>query len=484
MFIRIKNPGGTMNNLILKLSKHSEWNAGLVFTFAAAPEKATISSAAKEFGDIRYDLAANKALISLGKKGKINAETIRRTGGIVAKWLAKNAIEVAGIDTASLGAIGVPFNDAIAALVEGLTMGAFTFGRYKSGEQPNPSAVNLLVYDDQLKGEIESVFNRAVIVGDAVNLSREWAHEPPNVINPVSLAERVQQLAIETGLRCMVFDEKQLADMGAGAIVAVGKGSDTPSRLIVLEYAGKSKGNPVALVGKALTMDTGGYSVKTTDGMVGMKYDKCGGMTVIATMVAAARLGLKTPLVGVIAAAENMISGASYRPNDIIHTMSGKTVEIISTDAEGRMVLCDALTFTQKNFKPRAIVDLATLTGAVLVALGTVRAGLLSNNDSLAQALAASGERTFERLWRLPMDEEYFDLIKGDDSDMKNSSGTRAAGTIVGGIFLKQFVSDEVPWAHLDIAGMASPDKDGPYTPKGASGFGVRLLIDYLSGLE
>jgi leucyl aminopeptidase len=214
-----------------------------------------------------------------------------------------------------------------------------------------------------------------------------------------------------------------------------------------------------------------------------MKYDKCGGMTVIATLMAAAQLGLKTPLVGVIAAAENMISGVAYRPNDIIRTMSGKTVEIISTDAEGRMVLCDALTFAQKNFEPRAMVDLATLTGAVLVALGSVRAGLLSNDDALAASLAASGEKTFERLWRLPMDEEYFDLIKGDDSDIKNSGG-RFAGTITGGMFLKQFVADEIPWAHLDIAGVASPDKDGPYTPKGASGFGVRLLLDYLSGLE
>jgi leucyl aminopeptidase len=472
-----------MNNLKLTLGKRSEWGTGLLFIFAAAPEELTISSAARDVGDIRYDLGANKALVSLGKKEKISAEIIRRAGGAVAKWAAKNDVHDAGIDVTSLNTVGVPLKEALAALVEGLVMGSFTFGRYKSGVEPKPSALKLLVNNDQVKGELESAFRRAVIIADAVNLSREWAHEPPNTINPISLAEWVQRLAIDTGLRCMVFDDKQLSDMGAGAIVAVGKGSATPSRLIVLEYAGKSKGKPVALIGKALTMDTGGYSIKVDNGMVGMKYDKCGGMTVIATLMAAAQLGLKTPLVGVIAAAENMISGVAYRPNDIIRTMSGKTVEIISTDAEGRMVLCDALTFAQKNFEPRAMVDLATLTGAVLVALGSVRAGLLSNDDALAASLAASGEKTFERLWRLPMDEEYFDLIKGDDSDIKNSGG-RFAGTITGGMFLKQFVADEIPWAHLDIAGVASPDKDGPYTPKGASGFGVRLLLDYLSGLE
>jgi leucyl aminopeptidase len=374
-------------------------------------------------------------------------------------------------------------NVAVGALVEGLVLGAFSFEKYKGGSDAKPIALTLLIPQDQGERELEAVIERAVIIAESVNLSREWAHEPANVINPVSLAERVQSLAAEVGLRCMVFDDRQLTNMGAGAIVAVGKASDTPSRLIVLEHAGKG-GQPVALVGKAITFDTGGYSIKTTDGMVGMKYDKSGGMTVIATLVAAARLGLATPLVGVVAAAENMISGAGYRPNDIIKTMSGKTVEIISTDAEGRLVLCDALTFTQKNFSPRVMIDIATLTGAVLVALGKVRAGLLCNNDALAGALEAAGERAHERLWRLPMDDEYFELIKGDDSDIKNSSGGRLAGTIVGGIFLKQFVSDDVPWAHLDVAAMAMPEKDGPYTPKGASGFGVRLFLEYLSTFE
>jgi leucyl aminopeptidase len=470
-------------NLSVNLIKSSEWKGGLVFRFAAAPEKVTYDSAGKEAGEIRLNPADKTAIVSLGKLEKVDLEMARRAGGAIAKWVAKNAVSEAGIDLASLTESKLPLNSGTAALVEGLLLGAFTFGRYKSGNDETASVVNLLVSKDQDAGVLEPVVERAAVTAEAVNLSREWAHEPPNVINPVTLAERVQKLAAEVGLRCLVFDDKQLSEMGAGAIVAVGKGSATPSRLIVLEYAGKSKEKPVALVGKAITFDTGGYSIKTGEGMVGMKYDKSGGMTVIATLVAAARLGLKTPLVGVVAAAENMISGGSYRPNDIVKTLNGKTIEIISADAEGRLVLCDALSFAQKNFEPRAMVDLATLTSGVVVALGSVRAGFMANNESLAEALAASGERSFERLWRLPLDDEYFELIKGDDSDMKNS-GARKAHPVIGGIFLKQFVSDDVPWAHIDIAGVADTEKDMPYCPKGATGFGVRLLLDYLNSFE
>ena len=205
--------------------------------------------------------------------------------------------------------------------------------------------------------------------------------------------------------------------MGAGAIVAVGQGSATPARLIVLEYqppAGReaeAETTPIAIVGKAITFDTGGYSIKTTDGMVGMKHDKCGAMAVLGAIVAAARLKIKTPVVAVLAAAENMISEVAYRPNDILKTLSGKTVEIISTDAEGRLVLCDALAYAQRQFKPRAMINLATLTGGVVVALGSTRAGLFSNNDELAKALFDVGERVHERLWRLPLDEDSVDGV-------------------------------------------------------------------------
>jgi leucyl aminopeptidase len=256
--------------------------------------------------------------------------------------------------------------------------------------------------------------------------------------------------------------------------------------LIVLEHPGRpgaKRDRPVVLVGKAITFDTGGYSLKDKNGIVGMKYDKCGGMAVLGVMRAVAALNLKTPVVGIIAAAENMISGKAYRPNDIITTMSGKTVEIISTDAEGRLVLADALTYACKHYKPRVLVDLATLTGGIVVALGNIRAGLMANNDALADALFASGEEVHERLWRMPLDDEYFELIKGDDSDVKNAGG-RWAHPVTAGIFLKQFVDKKVPWAHLDIAGTGDTDKDQPYCPMGATGFGIRLLVDYIRKIK
>lgn len=465
----------------INITKKSAWPGGLEFKLVFAPDKTTVETAGKEAGDIQYNPADKTCTVSLGKQEKVNLEAVRRTGGAIAKWISKNELNEVGIDLSSLPVKSNPAEPATGALVEGLILGGFTFEKYKTSTQKSRCRVHLLASKESkiLKSEVE----RAVITSEAVNLSRDWAHEPPNIINPVSLTERVKKLAVEAGLKFRFLDDKQLEKMGAGAIVAVGKGSATPSRLIVLEYPGKTKAKPVVLVGKSITFDTGGYSIKPGDSMVGMKYDKSGGMTVIATLVAAARLGLKKPLVGIIAAAENMISGSAYRPNDIVKAMNGKTIEIISADAEGRLVLCDALGYAQKQYQPRAIIDLATLTGGVVVALGSIRAGIMANNDALAEALAESGEKTHERLWRLPLDDEYFDLIKGDDSDMKNS-GARKAHPIIGGIFLKQFVSDNIPWAHLDIAGVADTDKDLPYCPKGATGFGVRLLMDYLGTLE
>jgi len=465
----------------INITKKTGWAGGLEFKLAFAPEKITVETPGKEVGDIRYNPTDKTCTVSLGKREKVNLEAVRRAGGAIAKWSSKNDLNEVGIDLSSLPENSALVEPSTGALVEGLILGSYAFEKYKTSPQNSVCRVHLLASKESktLTSEVE----QAVITSEAVNLSREWAHEPPNIINPVSLTERVQKLAVEAGLKFRVLDDKQLEKMGAGAIVAVGKGSATPSRLIVLEYPGKTQAKPVVLVGKSITFDTGGYSIKPGDSMVGMKYDKSGGMTVIATLVAAARLGLKKPLVGIIAAAENMISGGAYRPNDIVKAMNGKTIDVISADAEGRLVLCDALGYAQKQYKPQAIIDLATLTGGVVVALGSIRAGIMANNDSLVEALAASGEKTYERLWRLPLDDEYFDFIKGDDSDLKNI-GVRKATAITGGIFLKQFVSEDIPWAHIDIAGVADTDKDLPYCPKGATGFGVRLLTDYLSTLE
>ena len=468
---------------------------GIRITLATAPDEISPSTPGKDVGEVRFNPADQTATVSIGAKDKATLEAFRRAGGSLAKWISKNKVTEAAIDPASFSDFGLAPDQIAFALAEGLSLGSFRFDKHKSKkDEPTPATIYFL--DESFKSTLE----RAAIICEATNLTRAWAGEPANVINPVSLAEKVQELAKEVGLKCTVLDDKQLAEMGAGAIVAVGQGSANPSRLIVLEYKppaltegaklgavgadeAKNKAQPVALVGKAITFDTGGYSIKNTMGMVGMKYDKCGAMAVLGTMVAAVKLNLQIPLVGLLAASENMISDISYRPNDILKTLSGKTVEIISTDAEGRLVLCDALAYAQQNFNPRAMIDIATLTGGIVTALGSNRAGLFSNNDELASALFSAGDMTHERLWRMPLDEEYFDMIKSADADMKNSAGAPKASPIIGATFLKQFVNDETKWAHIDIAGVSDWDNEMPYCPKGASGFGVRLLVEYLSGL-
>lgn len=458
--------------------------AGLLIHPRFVGEQPQLGDPGKKPGDtvLVQSAGAHTLWVSLGLESKATSETFRKAGGAIGKWLLENPAESADLSVEV--AEKSPADDALQALLEGILLGAYVFDRYK--QNPDPQQTISLLVRGTNPDKLSGLLARVEIIADSVLLAREWGHEPANVINPVSLAERAQELAARYGLKCTVLDEKALESLAAGAILAVGKGSQTPPRLIVLEYPGqadKAGEKPVVLVGKALTFDSGGYSLKDTTNIQGMKYDKCGGVTVLAVMAAAARLKLDHPLVGVIGAAENMVSENAYRPDDIITTLSKKTVEIVSTDAEGRLVLADALTYAQSNYQPKEIIDLATLTGGVVVALGRVRAGIMSNHQGLTQALIDSGEKTWERLWQLPLDDDYLQSTKGDDADLKNSGG-REGHAILGGIFLKQFVDDSIPWAHLDIAGLADVPKDLPYCPKGATGFGVRLLIDHLSRLD
>lgn len=449
--------------------------------FKPAPENPSFGDPGAQPGDT-FLAEPLRVLVSLGKANKLSPEAFRQAGGGLAKWIQENHIDQIHMDVASLNSLGI--SGDLPAVVEGLLLGSFRFDRYKENEKE--SAICKVILHSAQAGALEKIVQRNQKICAAVNLSRDWAHEPANIINPLTLADRASAIAKLFNLGCTVLDEKQLDAMGAGAIVAVGKGSATPSRLIILEYPGNNPpagAKPVVLVGKALTFDTGGYSIKDTANIQTMKYDKCGGLTVIAALRAAADLKLETPVIGIIGAAENMISGEAYRPDDIIRSLSGKTIEIISTDAEGRLVLADSLTYAQQKYQARAIIDLATLTGGVVVALGRNRAGLMSNDDRLAQQLFNAGEQTSEKLWRLPLDDEYFKLIKGDDADIKNSGG-REGHAILGGMFLKQFITEGNAWAHLDIAGMADSPKDLPYCPKGGTGFGVRLLIQFLENLD
>lgn len=432
--------------------------------------------------------APSRLIASLGKTAEIDAERIRRTAGLAAQWLiGQSYSETVALSVESRGDLDAV--EATIAAAEGFILGSYRFDRHKTSDsnrrknEAMPKRIELLT--PRVTASLRSAINRAQQVCAGTTLARDVAHEPPNVINPVTLATRARKVARQAGLTCKVFDHKQLERMGMGGIIAVGRASKTPPRLIEISYRPKSGANkkPIVLIGKAVTFDTGGYTIKPGTGMLGMKYDKCGGAAVLGAMRAVASDKPRVPVVGLIAAAENMISGDAYRPDDIIKMKNGKTVQIVSADAEGRMLLADALAYAHGAHKPRAMIDLATLTGGVVVALGKSAAGIFSNDESLTDALVESGQRVHERLWPLPVWDEYADLIKGDDSDLKNSAG-REAHAICGAIFLKQFVDAKTPWAHLDIAGMSDVDSDQPYCPKGATGFGVRLLADYLMRLK
>jgi leucyl aminopeptidase len=321
----------------------------------------------------------------------------------------------------------------------------------------------------------------ARVTGDAVFAARDLVNRPANMIYPESLADEARKMASEAGVDCTVMTREEAEKRGMGAFAAVAQGSDRPGRIVILEYRGAAKNQkPVALVGKGVTFDSGGLCIKPADGMKNMKTDMSGAAAVIAAVCAAARLELKVNVVAVAPLLENMPSGTAYHPGDVLKTLSGQTVEVINTDAEGRLILADALTLAAER-KPRVIVDLATLTGACVVALGGACAGLFATNEKLRDQLMYAARHAGERLWPLPLIDEYFEDMKSETADFKHTAG-REGGAIIAALFLKQFVGD-VPWAHLDIAGPARNEKDLPDAPKGGTGFGVRVLIEYLKNV-
>ena len=422
------------------------------------------------------------AVVSLGEDEPAKSSDVRDAAGLAIRWCAKHrAAKVAVAADVLRAAAG---DEAIAAWVEGTVLGSYRFVELQSKPPENGGtrvAKMSLATASARTDKMTRMAGRAAKLAEAVNLSRDLGHLPPNVINPVTLAGRVRAIAKKHKLRCRVLDERQMKARKMGAIVAVGSGSASKPRMIVVEYNGRRpKSRPIVLVGKAITLDSGGYSLKPAASIPDMKYDKCGAMAVIGAIVAAARLKIPQRVVGILGAAENMISGEAYRPGDIVRAANGKTIEIMNTDAEGRVVLADCLHYAEKTYAPKAIIDLATLTGACKVALGTACAAVLSENDKMAAELIASGERTHERLWRMPLWKEYLEpLTTNTDADIKNTAGA-PGGCSVAAMFLKEFVGDKTPWAHLDIAGMADTAKEQPICPIGATGFGVRLLLDYI----
>jgi len=419
-------------------------------------------------------------LVGLGKRAELDPERVRRAAGNAVQAL--RAARVANFSSSLT--LSAPLPETLEAAATGTLLADYAFEWYKTKDKEERFAgfegMTLLLPEDSDVGKARGRVEAAEILCQGVRLARDLVSQPGNVVTTGYLANTAREIAGRHGLVCRVYEQDELEKLGLHALVAVGKGSAEPPRLIVLEYQGAgAKGRPVVLVGKGITFDSGGISLKPGAGMEEMKTDMAGSAAVLGTMAAAAGLKLPVNLVGIVPTAENLPDGKAFRPGDVLTSLSGTTIEITNTDAEGRLILCDALHFARR-YKPAALIDLATLTGACVVALGHEASGLMGNDQRLANALKRAGERCGERLWQLPVWDEYGEDMKSDIADLKNS-GRRDGGALKAGWFLKQFVGDS-HWAHLDIAGTAWCDKARPYCPKGATGVGVRLLVEYLAG--
>ncbi len=420
---------------------------------------------------------AGSLLVGLGSRKAFSAKNARKAWSALAKVLVARPVDTVAIGLEDL----LPPDQDIGWLVHGLVAAigdaAYRYDTYKRKEDVKPirlKTVHLCVTAEQASAA-EQACTEATAILAGVNHTRDLGNAPPNVLYPEALAEAARELAQQhKKLKLTVLDEKALEKLGANAILAVGRGSERPPRLIALEYSGGDKdAAPIVLVGKGITFDTGGISLKPGAAMDEMKYDMCGAATVLGVMTAVSQLKLPLNVVGVITSAENMPDGRACRPGDIVKTLSGQTVEILNTDAEGRLVLCDALTWVER-FKPKAVIDIATLTGACIIALGHETSAVLGNDEGVIAALKQAGTTSHDRTWELPLWEEYQEQLKSNFADMANIGG-RSAGTITAACFLARF-AEKYPWAHLDIAGVAW--KSGKQ--KGATGRPVPLLMRYL----
>ena len=415
----------------------------------------------------------------LGAEKSIDADSFRRAMGTISRRKG-----IRSVDTAAVYFDKSHADPSFAgALIEGYLLGSFKMLNYKTGEESaaDTKLQSLTILTDQKSSlkKIQSAAERGQVIAEGQMLARRLSATPSNDLTPKKYVAEAQRLAKELGFGCKVLDEKAIAKEKMGGLLAVSQGSVEPPRFLIVEHKGRTdKQKPIVLVGKGVTFDAGGISLKPAANMHEMKQDMTGSAVVLATIATAARLGIARNIVGLIPMTENMPSGTAIKPGDIITMRKGKTVEIINTDAEGRLILADALDYANQ-YEPQAVIDIATLTGASLFILGYAGAPIVSNNKNLADHLRESASATAERIWELPLWDDFRDAMKSDIADLVNSGG-RPAGTLTASAFLENFIGDW-PWAHIDIAYMDLEPKGTPYTPKGASGFGVRLLVDLLS---
>ncbi len=424
-------------------------------------------------------------LVGGGKAKNFSAAELRKLAGTAVRTLKGKNIHSFAFALPETGiAAGISENDAVRAIVEGAFVGNFEPGYYKSDRKDKANdqkidAITIVVPGDT--EPLESALQAARIVAESQNFTRDLVNEPSNRMTPTILAERAKKMAAEVGLKCEAYGADKIKELKMGAFWGVAQGSDEPPALIVLRYEpeGAAKDVHLGLVGKGVTFDTGGISIKPADGMEKMKYDMAGAATMIGVMRAIALLKPKVKVTAIVCATENMPSGKAQKPGDVQIAMSGKSIEIINTDAEGRLILANGLCYA-RQLGCTHLVDAATLTGAVVVALGYVNAGIFSSDDQMYERFASASQQAGEKLWRLPLDDEYKEIIKSNIADMVNSGG-RWGGAISAAMFLKEFAED-TPWIHLDIAGTAWMEEQKPWIAKGPSGIALRSLVEFVKG--
>ena len=422
--------------------------------------------------------ASRVVLIGLGDPAKFSRLAAQSFGGAAYRLVSGHGNKAATVAVDAIEGADLDAGEIAANVAYGARLASYRFDKYRTREKADakPSLEALTVSTDAAAAARRR-WRALDKVADGVFFTRDLVSEPANVIYPETLAREAETLA-GMGVKVQVLDEKRMKRLKMGALLGVAQGSANPPRLVVLRWDGTGNapsGNPIAFIGKGVTFDTGGISIKPAASMEDMKWDMGGSAVVLGLMKALAGRKAKVNAIGVVGLVENMPSGTAQRPGDVVHTMSGQTVEVINTDAEGRLVLADAMWYCQERFKPHTMIDLATLTGAIIVALGHHNAGLFANDDELANRLAGAGEAVGEPVWRMPLGDAYNKMIDSDIADMKNV-GSRWGGAVTAAQFLNRFVKDDVKWAHLDIAGVTWSNKDAATVPKGGTAFGVRLL--------
>ena len=422
-------------------------------------------------------------LAGLGKEKDLRLDAFRQALGAAVKRVRQAKVSSFGVVLPGAVLEEIPVQDVAQAMAEGAILGNYQFTAYRSSNGSKPVEVERLtiyVAQTSLLAQVTEGIRRGVATAEATVLVRDLCNHPANIMTPGRIVQEAKAVAKEPGVKLKVLEQKDMEQLGMGALLGVAKGSHEPPKFIILEYKGAKakKGDPpVVMVGKTITFDTGGISLKPAENMEHMKADMTGGAEVLATMRAAARLKLPVHLVSILPVAENMPGGRAMRPGDIVKTLSGKTVEVQNTDAEGRLILSDALAYATR-YKPAVLIDIATLTGACVVALGQFAIGMFGNNDQLKEHVRNAGMRAGERVWEMPLWEEYFEQLRSDVADVRNIGG-RGGGMITAALFLSKFVGD-CPWIHLDIASTDWSERERAYLPKGPTGIGTRLLIQFL----